>query len=774
MKRQLVILSTVAATWLVAGCPTPSPKQVNNQSEADAAWTHECDPWGDDDNDTILNRDEGCMYGEYGVDTDGDGLADYADADSDGDGIPDELEAGDADPNSPPGDSDGDGIPDFRDRDSDNDGVLDSDEDRNGDGRVGDCVTDCDPTGQGATCAAGQFCLATGKCDPPVSFQCAQGETDPTNPDTDGDGIPDGEEGSFVCNQATEDHPLGRKPVHYEHTDKFQVAMPVQARFRPITITNKTGEDCTNGRDDNDDGLADCEDPQCLNVSDCGGALVVFDIPETEEAVAGFALARAPATDTVEDEALSLRTELVSALGADKVSMRASGASRPSHDLMPTVISAVIDLHDLSPTDIIELRNRIVAVFLGRSDDDFMGLPDSGEFVDNQGNPITIPSDSNFVLAVTVQLRAQDPENQGTGPHWIVIMGGISRLADYSNYDKKTILHMDDFSNGTGLAGPSDGTKAECESYSVATVPMADVIWVIDESGSMSEEQQSVASNAVDFFNRAQAYGLDFRMGVVDVNQDNNGRFCTGDGVSGDYFLGPGDLNAFQACAIKPWGGGQEEGGSEYGLTQGYNAIHSHLPRAPADPKYIRSEAQLVIIYVSDERPDELEDQGCASDFDDTPVDDSCVASTPMYRQTLDLLTGVSDPEGMGTAHAIVSPPPSGCSTADEMGRGYSDLANETGGIIGSVCQQDLGPTMQVIIESIVANSSPLVLEHVPISVSIACSKDGDALERSRRNGFDYRASANTLVFVGQDFDPLHPSEVVVSYERWVTAVVPE
>ncbi len=774
MIKKSALLIGLAAVWTQAACPSPAPHQNNTHGEADAAWTNECDLWGDDDNDTVLNRDEGCMYGEYGTDTDGDGLPDYADADSDGDGIPDSIEAGDQDSNTPPVDSDGDGVPNFRDRDSDGDGVLDSDEDRNGDGKVGDCVTDCDPTGQGAACAAGQFCLATGKCDPPVSFQCAEGETDPTNPDTDGDGVPDGEEGSFVCNQATEDHPLGRKPVHYEHTTRFQVAMPKEAVFRAISVVNKNGEDCTNGQDDDGDDDVDCNDADCLNVSDCGGSVVVFDLPESQDAVAGFALARMPATDTVEDEALSIRSELVNILGADKVTMRASGAARLSHDLMPTVISAVIDFRSLPNTDIIALRNRIIGVLLGRDDDDFVGLPEASDFVDQQGNPITIPTDSSFVFSFTVQLRAEHAGDPPTGDQWIVIMGGVSRLSDYSNYNKRTIHHMDDFSNGTGLAGPSDGTTAECESYAVATVPMADVIWVIDESGSMSEEQQSVASNAVDFFNRAQAYGLDFRMGVVDVGQQNNGRFCTGQGVSGDYFLGPGDLNAFQACAIEPWGGGENEGGAEYGLTQGFNAIKNHLPRAPADPKYIRSEAQLVIIYVSDERPDELEDQGCASDFDDTPVDDSCVASTPMYRQTLGLLTGSSDPEGMGTAHAIVSPPPTGCSTADEMGRGYSDLANETGGIIGSVCQTDLGPTMQVIIENIVANSSPLVLEHVPISVSIACSKDGEALERSRRDGFDYRASANTLVFVGQDFDPLHPSEIVVSYERWVTAVVPE
>ena len=106
--------------------------------------------------------------------------------------------------------------------------------------------------------------------------------------------------------------------------------------------------------------------------------------------------------------------------------------------------------------------------------------------------------------------------------------------------------------------------------------------------------------------------------------------------------------------------------------------------------------------------------------------------------------------------------------------RTLNDIVAYMGGQVGSVCQADLGATMQIIIEDIVASSSPVVMQYVPISVSIACSKDGVALNRSRVEGFDYRASANTVVFVGQEFDPLHPSEVLLSYERWVTDIVPE
>ena len=123
-------------------------------------------------------------------------------------------------------------------------------------------------------------------------------------------------------------------------------------------------------------------------------------------------------------------------------------------------------------------------------------------------------------------------------------------------------------------------------------------------------------------------------------------------------------------------------------------------------------------------------------------------------------------------AHAIVGPPPSGCSTAS-VGGGYVEIATATGGQIAAVCQADLGSTLQIIIEDIVANSSPVVLQHYPISVSVAAAKDGIALERSRLDGFDYRSSANTIVFVNQEFDPLNPSEVLVSYERWITDLLP-
>jgi hypothetical protein len=100
---------------------------------------------GDSDNDTV-----GDIY-ETQFDFDNDGTPNYLDTDADGDCILDSVEAR----GNPPADTDMDARFDFLDRDSDNDGVLDAQED-------GNCNGATDP-----------------------------GESNPLNPDTDGDGVTD-------------------------------------------------------------------------------------------------------------------------------------------------------------------------------------------------------------------------------------------------------------------------------------------------------------------------------------------------------------------------------------------------------------------------------------------------------------------------------------------------------------------------------------------------------------------------------------------------------
>ena len=185
------------ALLLVSGCGGHGPGGDQWDAGSNAEIVNpDCDGDGDDDMDTISNAEEGCFQNR---DTDGDGVPDYLDIDSDNDGIRDAIEAswGVEGEGELPVDTDGDGLPNYVDIDSDNDGLLDGDEDLDHNGWVGECVEACDPADPTACTGSGP---GSGHCNPLrhvcMYLECLGFETDPLVPDTDGDGISDGDDRS--------------------------------------------------------------------------------------------------------------------------------------------------------------------------------------------------------------------------------------------------------------------------------------------------------------------------------------------------------------------------------------------------------------------------------------------------------------------------------------------------------------------------------------------------------------------------------------------------
>ncbi len=143
----------------------------------------------DNDGDYIPDYIEiaGCeMWDLHRVpcDTDQDGIPDYMDIDSDGDGIGDRWEGS--------WDADGDGVPNFRDLDSDGDGIPDALEGcTGGDPLVEPCDCDGDGFYNFLDVDSDKDGLADGIEDANKNGVVDFGETDPCNPDTDGDGVSD-------------------------------------------------------------------------------------------------------------------------------------------------------------------------------------------------------------------------------------------------------------------------------------------------------------------------------------------------------------------------------------------------------------------------------------------------------------------------------------------------------------------------------------------------------------------------------------------------------
>lgn len=723
----LAFVLVLGGAGLVACGPSGDDDGDNNQNNnnyvpPDGMVNPNCEPFADDDGDFISNQDEGC---EFNRDSDGDGMPDYVDSDSDNDGIADFIEAGDQNAQTPPRDSDGDGIPDYADRDSDNDGVPDNDEDRDGNGQVGECTTACDaqtPCPDPTT----EYCSPTaGVC---ISVDCLNGETDPHSTDTDGDGIPDSGEPTFICNERSEDNPNGRKPIQRaSHSSGiFQVALEQTASWLEV-------------------------DPNNVGVNEAAAS---FSLVDPDHEMAGLAVARGATTGDVAAEAQAVIQSLNTISGVNATPLT-SGNATTSHDGHDTVVSAVIQITTSSAVALGDLRNQIIAAVINHNIADFPLFE----------SLLSSVTDTNFIFSFTTQRR--DVNNL------TIVVGGVATRTAYDS-GEHVGYHVDDMANGTSLAEPSATTEVECESYLVESSPVADIVWVVDESGSMDDDQARVAAAGNTFLTVANQSGLDWRMCVVDMTQGNTLGCCTGTDQTGDQWLGPAQSAQFLQCIEDPAGSQTPSGGYEYGFTQAKAAIDQHLPRSGTDPHQIRPEAKLVVIFITDEPAQEYKDDcGIANSGSGwNATCDSMVVTDVAYFQGTEI-------DAM--CHGVLVPGSTpDCSSQGGWGRGYEDVINQLGGTTGSICQSDLTATMSLIIQDIVGSASPVILEHTPISVSLAVAKEDKtttpstyvALPRSRVQGFDYRASANTIVFLQQDFSS-PPYEVVVSYQRWVTGVAP-
>jgi hypothetical protein len=446
---------------------------------------------------------------------------------------------------------------------------------------------------------------------------------------------------------------------------------------------------------------------------------------------------------------------------ATKVVVRASGISGKSHEGFPDVKEAIWDVDLVKPMDPAKLRDLLLAGALQ--------LQNTSALVNLPAGNVSWAS-TQLMVRVGLVVR----------PGQVALVAAVANRADYDHKASDLFRHVDDASNGTSLAQAGRQLAFVCDQAVVSSVPRADIIWIIDESGSTSDNRKDIVNNANLFFAKALSAGLDFRMGVAGMKKEGPGvelgKFCSAistksshDGGT-DRFLLPGEQAIFSSCIKNP---PYYEGGAEYGLTHGYWSVKRHLPRMSNWPNRIRTDAKLTVIFVTDEVP-----QGFKSGS--SVVGPGGILSTSDYKACtlssskqgfvakgikplMDLFKGSADPGGDATVHLIGGTCGNSCNA--EVAHGYRELAQALGGQVGDICQSNLGATLQVIIDSIVAGASPQKLKYSPVSSTLAVAVAGKRLKRSRSAGFQYNAASNTLSFV--NVKVTKGQALVASYHRF-------
>ncbi len=265
-----------------------------------------------------------------------------------------------------------------------------------------------------------------------------------------------------------------------------------------------------------------------------------------------------------------------------------------------------------------------------------------------------------------------------------------------------------------------------------------DVLWVIDNSSSMQQEQARVVAGISTFFTSFDALGVDYHMGVIttDIVQPQYSGSLVGDPRYIDASTADAQTKLSSNINIGDTAEGDESGlkAAELALSEpllsGYNA------------GFYRTDAQLAIVFLSDEP--------------EYSADDA--------QHYIDFLTALKADPSRVTVSAIVGDETAGCATVcdgtdqtAQPGDKYVSVSRAFNGVFGSICTCDITPFLQQIGEDATALVRSYTLSQTPAdAAAIEIYVDGEAV-----TDFTYDAAANNVELASA---PAEGASVTVRY----------
>ncbi|WP_223634822.1 choice-of-anchor D domain-containing protein [Corallococcus sp. EGB] len=357
------------------------------------------------------------------------------------------------------------------------------------------------------------------------------------------------------------------------------------------------------------------------------------------------------------------------------------------------------------------------------------------------------------VTGLKVEQPGQEFAVSGALPATIPAGGRVKLTATYApaeeGQDAATVRFTlkDGAVYSAGLTGRGLVKTDQTDHFVQQAEARVDVLFVVDNSGSMMEEQQSLGENFAAFLSAATAAKVDYRIGVTTTGLDpspggwsecpggaqggENGRLFPVDGSS-PRIITPETPNAAAVFAnntnvgVCHW--------NEQGLDAAYRALSDPLlynlddPRTPqpndGNGGFLREDAKLTIIALSDEE-----------DFSSQPVS---------FYETYFLALKGNDPSKV-SFNAVVGPEDlTTCTTASSSGTRYMELAHKLNGVVDSICTPNWAASLEKLSESAFGPNRAFSLTEVPSDPgAIRVRVDGAPVTA----GWSYDARANAVIF---------------------------
>ncbi|HEY3546756.1 MAG TPA: adventurous gliding motility lipoprotein CglD [Propionicimonas sp.] len=685
--------------------------------------------------------------------------------DTDCDGIPDGVEDANHNGKVDPGETDP------TNPDTDNDGLIDGIE-------AGVCTA-----ASGCTCARPYVNAA---CPAFIGDRdCGATTTSATTADTDGDGIADGTEDA---NQNGRVDPGELDPNNPNDATPTDIAACATANLKPIRIID-------GGNKEQDISFAVSPDftagnTATITVGGVARGVMVFD-PALQ--VVGFALKISPALTGVDVNAQVTTLEALMAGAGAPVAGTKFVQSITTWDGYSAML-ARYGWNDSTASDTVGVAaNHLVNAILPGA-----GGPLSGSALGTETG--------TFLLKLEVISRSANTS---------IVVGALTKNS--SPLPEARTFRTDDITNGSALGQFGDTTAVQCDRMlSVAKQPI-DFVWVVDNSGSMSNKQGAVSAAATSMATQLGNSTIDWRLAVITSDLDMVGsslanwdavnfnasrpKYCSFTRVAADFqtcmgklgingsgsewFFGPAACLMGQTAPPTPWayncGRTHPTSGGVNGSYQNPPGNYKVLARSATEvADKFRSGAMASFIFLTDTNEQ--------SDGKAAPL-----TNMDKWVAMFSNFDGASVALSKAFVGGIVCHEGTNCGDGDTVTNRWPTFFTRMSGVYGDIaldadvscpapdnvaptCQQKkIAAVVELIIEAAIGQASPFKLTKPPVSATIKVATDSTTvgacnandIPRSRVNGFDYDGANRALKFYGNCRPNQDGKRISVSYRYW-------
>lgn len=271
-----------------------------------------------------------------------------------------------------------------------------------------------------------------------------------------------------------------------------------------------------------------------------------------------------------------------------------------------------------------------------------------------------------------------------------------------------------------------------------------DILWVVDDSTSMSPFQQKIAQEVPNFVSALKATGMDFHMGVTSMDCSSTGEKGRLVAAAGTPLVLTNSTPNLVSILQQRLQMGEMGSSVERGLEATSDALTE--PTASSSNAGFRrlnsdgTGAVLAVIYVSNE-----DDQSGSAVSDPVAFFDSQSVQT------------YGEPQWV-VSYIGTTPDDPTCKTVPwgtEYGLTYISLANHSGGAAESICNGNFATALTNVKGHILTMMTEYHFAFTPVESSIVVKVNGQLIPNDPNNGWTYISSRNVIQFHGSAIPPV-------------------